>query len=149
MSEPSRMIWVDKTIANRDGIDLERLRSALASADITIVYDETVEIGDGTVICPGCRCVQRRDRMSWQTSTLSPSGWRPMCRVCEGTTVSVNAITLRGRDSFYKRNPDLLVGAGTVSKRVRERELGLIEGSDKKRSRVRPRGRGRFQGGGY
>lgn len=144
-----RVIWVDKTIADRDGVDLDRLRSALAVADITLVYGATIELGDGWVICPGCNEMRVRDRETWEPSVIASNGWRPVCRVCEGTPVSTDPCQVARRQRDYDADPGLRTRPEKPSKRVRERELGLVEGSEKKRVRIHPHGRGRFGSGGF
>jgi len=149
MNRTRRVIWVDKTIADRDGVDLGRLRAALADANIDIVHGAAIDLGDGRVICPGCNEVQMRDRETWEPSVISSGGWRPVCRECDGSLLSTEPYVVEKRMRAYAADPGLRTRPEKASKRVRERELGLVEGSEKKRVRIHPRGRGRFGSGGY
>lgn len=143
-----RIIWIDKTVAERDGVNLDRLRMVLDDARITLVYGTAVELPGGRVICPGCNEIRIRDRETWEPSVIASNGWRPVCRVCDGSTLSDHPEAIKTRTHEYAVDPGLRTRPAKPSKRVRERELGLVENSDKKRVRNK-RSAGRFGSGGF
>lgn len=122
-----RVIWVDKTIADRDGVNLDRLRATLDLAGITVVHGMAIEVDDGRVICPGCNEIRIRDRETWEPTVVSPSGWRPVCRECEGTSLSQLPAQVEKREQQYAADPGLRTRPETPGPTIYRRMNNLTE----------------------
>lgn len=81
------IIWVDRNLAEMEGIDVERMTEHYAKRNIRIITEEAYFIEEeGRWVCPGCKIAWERDADVWRPNTL-PGGseWQGICRRCEQT----------------------------------------------------------------
>jgi hypothetical protein len=111
-------IWVDREVAELEGINVERLAAYYALAGINIVVEQPINNQDGTRTCPCCKQHKASTAAHWRPTNLTDDGMADLCRVCEGTEIADTVHTLRYYADKEKRDA---VNAAARERRAAER----------------------------
>ena len=99
------VIWVDRKLAELEGINVERMTEHYAKQGIKIITEEAYfNEEEGRWVCPGCKIAWERDADVWRPNTL-PGGseWQGICRQCEQTELETTEQKSQHRQAHRRR----------------------------------------------
>jgi hypothetical protein len=104
LSQKGNIIFVDPEIAQLEGINIDRLIQHHAQRGTKIVTRKPEYIeGEDRWQCFGCMGAWERNHDTWRINTNPGQGeWQPLCRECEGTTLSDHPDAIRHRDTYRR-----------------------------------------------
>lgn len=108
-AQSGSIIYVDRKVAEAEGINVDRLVAYYARSGIRLIteapyWDDCEE----RWVCNGCKTAYSRDEEVWRRSTITPSGWQPLCRICEGTELSDDPERRGERLRARRANADMI-----------------------------------------
>lgn len=105
LGQKGNVIFVDPEVAKLEGVDAQKLVAFYAEENIRIVLDRPYFLqGEDRWVCGGCKRAWERNNETWRPSEMDESGWQPLCRECEGTTLSQHHGSIESRKRYAKQN---------------------------------------------
>lgn len=100
MLQQGNIIYLDPTVAEAEGLDVEKLVLYYKLDGIKLVTKRPQFVeGENRWMCYGCMRAWERNDETWRRSTIDPSvEWQPLCRECEGTTLNPALADQRARN---------------------------------------------------